>query len=176
MNGVPSARGGAHAQVVCGSTLACRAAGMSKGLDAKPVELAIKEMKSSEDWLPRVSLAELKERGYREDSASRGAFQAKFAHLTLPGLALVVAGVAIFSFGWAPFPLASANFLLPIVCFIVGMTLCLSARGYMLQSSAMSRQTRQPMERYLRADTMDSELVFVDHEGRTCFTYIFGVD
>jgi len=164
--------------VACGSTLAAYyAAGTVKeagrdGDEKHPNEA----MNTSDHWLPRVSLAELKEQGYQEDPKSRGAFQAKFAPFALPGAYLIVAGVAIFSFGWAPFSQAAANFLLSIVCFISGLVLCFGAGGYVLQSSAKRWQTGQPMERYLRADTTNGELVFVDHESRTYFTHIFSYD
>lgn len=127
--------------------------------------------------MQELALNELKKNSYTEDRVSKRAFERRYRFFVIPGLLLGIGALPFARYVWWPFTDFFTQFFSLIVCFLIGLALCLGAATHANRSVPISRQSGAPMECFLRSDAPEetTEYLYVDHPSRTYFTRIVAV-
>src|SRR5260221_14342657 len=105
--------------------------------------------------IPELSLADLQQRGYREDEESRRAFERRYGGISTLAVALVLGGTYL-----SVTQRTVAGFWL----FLSGVAVGLGAAFHAARATPLSRISGQPMQRFRRRDSAGkrTEYIYVD--------------
>ena len=114
--------------------------------------------------IPKLSLSELQQRGYREDDESRRAFERRYRWVTIPGLIAVLGGA-----GWCAMQRSAAA--AGVLLFLGGLAVCFGAAIHAARATPSNKTSGHRMQRFRRSDSVGErkEFIYVDDESRTYF-------